>query len=341
MHTDECTENVKSTSDTETSIVLLTPAHISALTVCLTSIHGLFDTFLSFATDTIRNLPVFHFVRVAHASVMLIKMYFAVTTPNAELGKVISKEDLKVEHYLDKLPDAFKAAAENEMSRAAQKFLVVLVMLRSWFQKQNGRKSDGSMDPVQARAEHDNEANLSYRPPSLHLNPGDEGRMERTVPRLVHQPTQPNKVVSGQPLTTFSPHLNTRTQPLHTASTPLHLLSEVAMVESAATSTSCGQMPPTTMGQDWYSYSNNPVTRPPASGLPYTDSSLSGDGATDNALDGVGSKLDWNAAMVNEELEQAMSMTFGEWDLGSVLQADEFLFDLIDGGPPTYCEGSG
>ena len=44
--------------------------------------------------------------------------------------------------------------------------------------------------------------------------------------------------------------------------------------------------------------------------------------------------------MGNEELEQAMGMTLGDWDLGSVLQADDFLFDLLDGGPMSAFEGS-
>jgi len=341
IHNDHCPENVKCSSNTEIPVALLSPAHISALTVCLTSIHGLFDTFLSFATETIRDLPVFHFVRVAYACVLLIQMYFAATTSNAELGKVISKEDLKVEHYIDRLLTAFKAAAENELSRAAQKFLVVLVMLRTWFHKQSGRKPDLSQAAPQARARHNSLANMSSKSLSSNVNAGDGIREERTTPRPGCQYLNLSDGVRGQPPSTGSLDQNTSAQPLHSMSTSLHLLSEVAMEDSAATSTP-GRYLNTNTGQDWYnSYTNKddansniPVTGTTAVGLPYTDSSPSGDGALPNALGGVGARFDWNSTGVNEELEQAMNMTLGDWDLSAVLQADGLFLDMgFEGGP--------
>lgn len=68
----------------------LSPAHIAALSTCLTSIDGVFEAFLSLEIDVIRNLPVVIFVRTAYAVVVLIKMYFAASAPNSELGKVRS-----------------------------------------------------------------------------------------------------------------------------------------------------------------------------------------------------------------------------------------------------------
>lgn len=66
----------------------LTPAHISALSTCLTSIDGVFEAFLSLEVQVIRNLPVVIFVRTAYAVVVIIKMYFAASAPNSEFGKV-------------------------------------------------------------------------------------------------------------------------------------------------------------------------------------------------------------------------------------------------------------
>ncbi len=66
----------------------LTPSHIAALSSCLTSIDGIFEAFFSLEIETIRALPVLHFVRIAYAVVVLIKMFFAAATPNSELGKV-------------------------------------------------------------------------------------------------------------------------------------------------------------------------------------------------------------------------------------------------------------
>lgn len=125
----------------------LTAAHIGALSSCLTAIDGIFETFLAMDIRSIRCLPVFHFVRVAYAVVVLIKMYFSASSPDSELGKVINKDNMKVEEYLDKLLEKFRAVAEGEKSRPAAKFQVVLAMLRGWFHKQGGQgqqKLDGS-----------------------------------------------------------------------------------------------------------------------------------------------------------------------------------------------------
>ncbi|KAH8815229.1 hypothetical protein F5884DRAFT_817626 [Xylogone sp. PMI_703] len=128
---------------------LLTPAHISALSVCLASIDGVFDIFLKLEVDTIRCLPIINFVRLAYAVVVLIKMYFAAASPNSELGKVINKDDMKVAQYLDGLVGLFRATAADDRSRPAAKFLMVLLMLKTWFHRQKEGKlpSHGNTDP--------------------------------------------------------------------------------------------------------------------------------------------------------------------------------------------------
>ncbi|CZR62804.1 related to cercosporin resistance protein [Phialocephala subalpina] len=101
----------------------LTPAHISALSICLTSIDGIFRTFLELDAETVRCLPVAHFVRVAYAVVVLIKMYLAAATPNGQLGKVINKDNMRVEQYLDGLVEIFKAPAAGGEVRACRQVL--------------------------------------------------------------------------------------------------------------------------------------------------------------------------------------------------------------------------
>ena len=59
-------------------------AHMSALGACLVSIHGVFDIFLSMPIDSTRCLPVYFFVRVAYALVILIKMAFSAAKPGSE-----------------------------------------------------------------------------------------------------------------------------------------------------------------------------------------------------------------------------------------------------------------
>ncbi len=136
----------------------LTAAHIGALSSCLTAIDGIFETFLAMDIRSIRCLPVFNFVRVAYAVVVLIKMYFSASSPDSELGKVINKDNMKVDEYLDKLLEKFRAVAEGDKSRPAAKFQIVLAMLRGWFQKQGGQptqqrpEGNGSATPKQEGA---------------------------------------------------------------------------------------------------------------------------------------------------------------------------------------------
>ncbi|KUJ22749.1 uncharacterized protein LY89DRAFT_637013 [Mollisia scopiformis] len=130
-------DNLRGMGDKDQPIPL-SNAHIKALSTCLTSIDRIFETFLQFDVETIRCLPVANFVRVAYAVVVLIKMYFAAAQPNSELGQVINKDHMKVEQYLDGLVGIFRASAAEEKSRPSGKFLMVLLMLKTWFHRQRG-----------------------------------------------------------------------------------------------------------------------------------------------------------------------------------------------------------
>lgn len=168
----------------------LTAAHIGALSSCLTAIDGIFETFLSMDVYSIRCLPVFNFVRVAYAVVVLIKMYFSASTPNSELGKVINKDHMKVEEYLEKLLAKFGDVAAADKSRPAAKFIIVLAMLRNWFQKQ-GRGDNG--------------------PPSLPQHNNDSvTKAENTTPPA------------------SAPQQQQQTNEYNPVNTPLQLLSEIA-----------------------------------------------------------------------------------------------------------------
>ncbi|TLS25662.1 hypothetical protein PpBr36_07614 [Pyricularia pennisetigena] len=127
----------------------LTPAHVSSLSACLAAVHGIFDTFSSMTPEDVRCLPVFNFVRVAYATVLLIKIYFAASAPGSELGQVIDKDEIRVEEHLGRLLDKFRLAAAGNRSRPAAKFHIVVAMLRSWFQRQ---ASDSGASDAQKEA---------------------------------------------------------------------------------------------------------------------------------------------------------------------------------------------
>lgn len=252
---------------------MLTPSHISALTTCLSAIQSVIGIFLSYDCETVRVLPIFHFVRVAYAVVCLTKMYFAVTSPNSELGRVISRESLKVEHTLDGLLESFRVAAEGEKCRPASKFLMILVMLKTWFQKQKGGTPK---DPALGRTAHAGGRSLSPNGVEDHCP------LRRALYEMKYERGAPDTPRSGAG---YPPCSSQSEEPMRgdccghatqrhenhqapsgysTANTPLQLLSEVAMGDStgldghASASIAAGRLgngprPPST-GAGWYGF---------------------------------------------------------------------------------------
>ena len=114
--------------------IVLSEAHSKALMECLTSVHACFHSFFNFDMTTIKALPIFYFVRIAYAVVVLIKLFFAVTAPGSQLGKIMSQEDLQVEYYIDALLRILHSIDDDEAFRPARMFLLILTRLRQWFQ---------------------------------------------------------------------------------------------------------------------------------------------------------------------------------------------------------------
>ncbi|EFQ35292.1 hypothetical protein CGRA01v4_05806 [Colletotrichum graminicola] len=196
----------------------LTTSHINALSACLSAIDGVFEAFLAIEVPHARCLPIFNFVRVAYSVVVLIKIYFSATAPGSELGKVIDKDNMKVEYYLDALLEKFRAAASDDRSRPAAKFLVVLVMLKSWFLKQSKGPSasapaEGAQSSLRsATAPVTTASHPEKAPTSTHASrPTESGPMEeQKQQQQTYQPAPP--IMQEYPA----------------ANTPLHLLSEIA-----------------------------------------------------------------------------------------------------------------
>lgn len=221
----------------------LTPSHINAISACLTAIDGIFTVFTSLDPDDIRCLPVYNFVRVAYAVVVLIKLYFACASPKSELGKVINKDNMKVEQHLEKLLEKFRATAADDRCRPAAKFLVVLVMLGSWFQKQKQNPSGAPGPPGSSK--------------------GSSTSLSSTAaPDTLPTPYQTRQNTGDKSSSTPAPDYST------TANTPLQLLSEVATNDSVATPRPSNpdllQSANSANNAAWYSNSV-PVSRPPPS----------------------------------------------------------------------------
>lgn len=290
------------------AVELLTPAHVSALTICLLSIHEILDTLLALPTDVIRNLPNFNFIRTAQSCIMLIKLHYAVAASNSEVGRVMAKEDLRAEQYLERLLAVFAAAAEHDMCGPAKKFMTILMMMKAWFQRQGLGKSGkasqhATADAADARTEWVT-ARTAYGPVKFDGHDGDNNNNNNHVN---------GQVPADQP-----------SQKAPSQNTPLHLLSEVAMGNSAPTPGSSVSV----SAPGWNSQHSQGTPNMAFFGL----------GTPNSSQPLAGRPGGETEAMTNEELEQAMSMTLGDWDLTSVFPSEGF-FDLDMGGPPISFEG--
>jgi RalA-binding protein 1 len=204
----------------------LSAVQISSLSACLTAVDGLFNTFLSLDVDAIRCLPVFNFARVAYGVVILIKMFFSAANPDSDLGKVIGKENLRVEYYINALLEKFRAAAAEDRCRPASKFLVVMAMLRSWFAKQGGVTASlppPSSSSIQANGGHGQTGSNANGHNSNGI--GYEDRPKPAGSRgSSYKGQTPHSSAANAGTTTAANSINT----------PLQLLSEVATGGSSA-----------------------------------------------------------------------------------------------------------
>jgi hypothetical protein len=274
---------------------VLTPAHINALSTCLTSIDGIFENFFKFDVETIRCLPVYNLIRVAYAVVVLIKMYFAAATPNSELGNVINKDNMKVEQYLDTLVEIFKASAADEKSRPSAKFLMVLLMLKTWFHRQREGKATQHAEPGQT---------------STLLTSEIQTDTQSDAHASAHR--QNGKQQNGQ-------------KPFSPANTPLQLLSEVATGNSGGRSgEGTGQYTGPTgewqQGQPYQGYES----------MSQLQTTQQGYASVVGSIDPALSSMDLGYAM-GDGFEQAIGMTLGVGDYGGLFNSDDsFLGNLLD-----------
>ncbi|KAJ5632074.1 hypothetical protein N7490_008413 [Penicillium lividum] len=130
----DCRESVFLNSPGQTLPPAMSPV-IEALISCLNSIHKSFDTILSIDVDRVRYLPTMALGRTAYPVVSLIKIYSLVTAPDSRIGQMIDVQSLKVEYYLNRIIDHYRAAAALDGGRVANKFGNIIMMLRNWFLK--------------------------------------------------------------------------------------------------------------------------------------------------------------------------------------------------------------
>lgn len=207
----------------------LTPAHIDAIVACYSAATTIFDTFIAMDIESLRTLPTFMLVRVAYATVVTVKIYFAAAAPDSDLADVLPKESVKVEHYLDSMLSKFIAAAAEEKCRPAAKFLIVLAMLRGWFNNKmgadKGKKAPGSSGTSEPGRDNASGQSNGLPTPSRANMAAGSGPLTTAGQELPAPQGPAGPLPSGQ-----MPHQQgiIGYPGTTTANTPLQLLSEVA-----------------------------------------------------------------------------------------------------------------
>lgn len=274
----------------------LTTAHVSALTTCLTSIHGLFDTFLKMTTEDIRTIPVFYFVRVSHAAVLLIKMYFTATAAESELGKVISSDDLRVQEYVRSLRDQLQAGAASGKSQPARSFSLVVHLLQTWFERQ--RDGKGSLSEGVAHSKR-----VEAQPVDVEKQAakGEYKRMQLNEDTPAAR--KPSTAVTGPPAGVEGMDQSR-----------LHVLGEVALGNSSSNAHGMKQG-----NEHWNAYPTAAIGAPANAYVGYEY------GTTMGPVAGGGYEMERHGFQPG--LEQAIGMTFNEGNLSYM--DDHALYNMM------------
>jgi len=208
-------EQMDKTNQSTGTDSLLTQCHIDALYTCLSSAQALLDIFLSFTNTETRSQPSIIFVRVAYAIVIIIKLYYSASAPKSELGRVLDRDSLKLDYYLENIIAQLKSASDDDKATAPQKFLMIISMLNVWYQRQRTETSSkGRAANESSFAKPDNgKQTLSSQRNNTHHS-------QASTHNISNLPDAPATLGFGD---------HTSIQAMESVHTPLHMLSDVAM----------------------------------------------------------------------------------------------------------------
>ena len=297
----------------------LSTAGIEARRTIVQSIHALLDQFLSFSVEDVRTIPVFHFVCVAYAATCLLRIYTRAVEPDSELAKSIPLASLNVESYLTRLLDLLQTSARDGKSKLAQIFQLVMITLKSWYERRkSGRKPNLDLklqaQPVDVGQDT---PRLGYRRISVHIDKSNS--MTNKTSQKFDQ--EPKRNIANPPTL---PQSSARMQDMENS--PLHLLSQVATSDQPAIPEH-HPLDATSSNEVWYPPYPTPLIQDNPQQIPYPDNSQpyyslqNGYSDSPNVYSGTYQNLN-----IDPGLEQAIGMTFGgEGDFCEMLLDEGYL----------------
>ena len=88
------------------------------------------------SVEALRALPVFNFVRMAYACIILTKLYISARCSTSQIGKVLDRETIQLGIYLPAMIDRLREAVGPMECRSPATFLGLLLRLRLWYENQ-------------------------------------------------------------------------------------------------------------------------------------------------------------------------------------------------------------
>ncbi|TVY15322.1 Transcriptional regulator WAR1 [Lachnellula arida] len=111
-------------------------SYIDAIAVTISSVHALLDLILNMEVESLRALPIFNFVRMAYAAIVLTKLHISSKTPGSQIGAVIEPKMIRLGYYLEAVIEKLGVAVGPMECRAPFTFLGFLMRLQIWFKSQ-------------------------------------------------------------------------------------------------------------------------------------------------------------------------------------------------------------
>jgi hypothetical protein len=111
-------------------------SYIDAVAISISSAHALLELMLNMTLDSLRALPIFNFVRMAYATIVLTKLHISSKTPTSQIGAVLDPKMIRLEYYIEKLIEKLGEAVGPMECRAPFTFLGLMMRLQIWYKSQ-------------------------------------------------------------------------------------------------------------------------------------------------------------------------------------------------------------
>lgn len=111
-------------------------AYVKEITIVISSAHSMLDIFLACDCEVLRSLPIYNFVRLGYATIVLTKLHISSKTPTSLIGSVLDPQNIRLAFYIQQLIEKLGVAVGPMECRAPFTFLGLLMRLRIWYKTQ-------------------------------------------------------------------------------------------------------------------------------------------------------------------------------------------------------------